>query len=81
MRKEDISITKIQEKAKEQLDKLMYSGNTREMASFVQSVAAVLNEKDNENTQAKEKSKEDKEKSKEVTIYLLLFGIIRAGDG
>ena len=87
MKKVEFTVAQIQEKAEDQLQNLMNSGNTRETASFVQSVAAVLNEKSaptataGESKKAKEKSEEEKKKSMEVTICLLLFGIIQAGDG
>ena len=71
MKKEEISIEQINEKADKQLDSLIQSGNTRETASFVQSVAAVLNEKSTptagKGNGDSEKSEEDKKKSIEVT--------------
>ena len=73
----EISIEQINEKADEQLLSLVYSGNTRETASFVQSVAAVLNEKSTPTAGKKnansEKSEEDKKKSIEVTDISLII--------
>ena len=73
MKKEDLSVEDIEKKAAKQLLNLVNSGNIRETASFVQSVAAVLNDNykstptADKTTEVKKKSEADIQKSKEVS--------------
>lgn len=73
MKKEKISVKEIQKKATYQLKNLVNAGNTRETASFVQSVAAVLNEQSTptagQTAADKKKSKEDKKESIKVNNF------------
>lgn len=59
MEKKKISIGDLQKKATERLESIMGGGNVRETASYVLSVAEVLNDQ----------SEEEKKKSEEVNKY------------
>lgn len=59
MEKKKISVGDLQKKATEQLESIMGGGNVRETASYVLSVAEVLNDQ----------SEEEKKKSEEVNKH------------
>ena len=59
MEKKKISVGDLQKKATERLESIMSGGNVRETASYVLSVAEVLNDQ----------SEEEKEKSEEVNKH------------
>lgn len=59
MEKKEISVGDLQKKATEQLESIMGGGNVRETASYVLSVAEVLNDQ----------SEEEKKKSEEVNKH------------
>ena len=59
MEKKEITVGELQKKATEQLESIMGGGNVRETASYVLSVAEVLNDQ----------SEEEKEKSEEVNKH------------
>ena len=59
MEKKKISVGDLQKKATEQLESIMSGGNVRETASYVLSVAEVLNDQ----------SEEEKKKSEEVNKH------------
>ena len=59
MEKKEIRVGDLQKKATEQLESIMGGGNVRETASYVLSVAEVLNDQ----------SEEEKKKSEEVNKH------------
>lgn len=59
MEKKEITVGELQKKATEQLESIMGGGNVRETASYVLSVAEVLNDQ----------SEEEKKKSEEVNKH------------
>lgn len=59
MEKKEISVGELQKKATERLESIMSGGNVRETASYVLSVAEVLNDQ----------SEEEKKKSEEVNKH------------
>ena len=59
MEKKKISVVELQKKATERLESIMSGGNVRETASYVLSVAEVLNDQ----------SEEEKKKSEEVNKH------------
>ena len=67
MEKKKISIGDLQKKATERLESIMGGGNVRETASYVLSVAEVLNDQ-SPSTAKKDLSKE-KKKSEEVNKH------------
>ena len=69
MERADLSVDQIEQKAKEELQNIAKAGNTRQTASFVQSIAETLNTKDDSKSKS-EKSPKDNEKKKEVNNTL-----------
>lgn len=65
MEKKKISVGDLQKKATEQLESIMGGGNVRETASYVLSVAEVLNDQ-SPSTAEEDLSEEEKKKSEEV---------------
>ena len=65
MEKKKISVGDLQKKATEQLESIMGGGNVRETASYVLSVAEVLNDQ----SPSTAKSEKDKKKSEEVNKH------------
>ena len=68
MEKKEISVGDLQKKATERLESIMGGGNVRETASYVLSVAEVLNDQ-SPSTAEDDVSKEDKKKSEEVNKH------------
>lgn len=68
MEKKKISVGDLQKKATEQLESIMSGGNVRETASYVLSVAEVLNDQ-SPSTAKDDLSKEEKKKSEEVNKH------------
>lgn len=71
MERAELSVKQIEEKAKNELQSIAKAGNTRQTASFVQSIAETLNTKDDSKSKS-EKSPKDNEKKKEVNNTLTL---------
>ena len=67
MEKKKISVGDLQKKATERLESIMGGGNVRETASYVLSVAEVLN--DQSPSTAKDEFEEEKKKSEEVNKH------------
>lgn len=67
MEKKEITVGELQKKATEQLESIMGGGNVRETASYVLSVAEVLN--DQSPSTAKDEFEEEKKKSEEVNKH------------
>ena len=67
MEKKKITVGELQKKATEQLESIMGGGNVRETASYVLSVAEVLN--DQSPSTAKDEFEEEKKKSEEVNKH------------
>lgn len=67
MEKKKISVEDLQKKATERLESIMGGGNVRETASYVLSVAEVLN--DQSPSTAKDEFEEEKKKSEEVNKH------------
>lgn len=67
MEKKEIRVGDLQKKATEQLESIMGGGNVRETASYVLSVAEVLN--DQSPSTAKDEFEEEKKKSEEVNKH------------
>lgn len=65
MEKKEISVGDLQKKATEQLESIMGGGNVRETASYVLSVAEVLNDQ----SPSTAKGKDEKKKSEEVNKH------------
>lgn len=68
MEKKEIKIEDLQKKATERLESIMGGGNVRETASYVLSVAEVLNDQ-SPSTAEEDLSEEDKKKSEEVNKH------------
>ena len=62
-----ISLADIQKKAENELQRLANAGNSRETASFVQSIAEQLNVDDSQSSNGK-KDKKDNEEKKKVNL-------------
>lgn len=65
MEKKTISVGALQKKATERLESIMGGGNVRETASYVLSVAEVLNDQ----SPSTAKGKDEKKKSEEVNKH------------
>lgn len=65
MEKKIITVGELQKKATEQLESIMGGGNVRETASYVLSVAEVLNDQ----SPSTAKGKDEKKKSEEVNKH------------
>ena len=65
MEKKKISVGDLQKKATERLESIMGGGNVRETASYVLSVAEVLNDQ----SPSTAKGKDEKKKSEEVNKH------------
>lgn len=65
MEKKEIRVGDLQKKATEQLESIMGGGNVRETASYVLSVAEVLNDQ----SPSTAKGKDEKKKSEEVNKH------------
>lgn len=65
MEKKEISVGDLQKKATEQLESIMGGGNVRETASYVLSVAEVLNDQ----SPSTAKGEDEKKKSEEVNKH------------
>ena len=65
MEKKKISVEDLQKKATERLESIMGGGNVRETASYVLSVAEVLNDQ----SPSTAKGEDEKKKSEEVNKY------------
>ena len=65
MEKKEISVGDLQKKATERLESIMGGGNVRETASYVLSVAEVLNDQ----SPSTAKSEDEKKKSEEVNKH------------
>lgn len=68
MEKKKISVGDLQKKATQQLESIMGGGNVRETASYVLSVAEVLNDQ-SPSTAKEDLSEEEKKKSEEVNKH------------
>ena len=65
MEKKEITVGELQKKATEQLESIMGGGNVRETASYVLSVAEVLNDQ----SPSTAKGGDEKKKSEEVNKH------------
>lgn len=65
MEKKEITVGELQKKATEQLESIMGGGNVRETASYVLSVAEVLNDQ----SPSTAKGEDEKKKSEEVNKH------------
>lgn len=65
MEKKKITVGELQKKATEQLESIMGGGNVRETASYVLSVAEVLNDQ----SPSTAKGEDEKKKSEEVNKH------------
>lgn len=67
-----ITVDDIQTKITDQLQRMAKTGNKRETASFVQSIAETLNSNDDSKSTSQKESSEDNEKKKKVNNTLTL---------
>lgn len=67
-----ITVDDIQNKITNQLQSIAKAGNTRETASFVQSIAETLNSNDESKSTSQKETSEDNEKKKKVNNTLTL---------
>ena len=76
MKKLEFSIEDLQKKATQNLDQLAVSGNVKETANVVATIATVLNQQ-----KAEEKSADDIEESKKVHTYTAMQSFMTSIQG